>query len=108
MGVIEMEPRKTDVGDLAVNEENEVQIVIANTGDAPFTISRIASSKFDREYFNAGDSKGIELAAGEKRTIKLVVTPSEPGRFLDTILIYSDARNDIGKGYKGLLSGTAK
>ena len=40
--------------------------------------------------------------------MNLLIKPAEPGRFLDTILIYSDARNDIGKGYKGILSGTAK
>lgn len=108
MGVIAMEPRKTSVGELTANSGNKVQIVLKNKGDASFTITRIYSSKFKTEYFNADDSEGITIPTGKKHTIDLVVTPQKPGRFLDTILIYSDARNDIGKGYKGLLSGTAK
>jgi hypothetical protein len=108
MGVISVEPRKTEVGDLAVNRKNEVEIVIKNEGDAALTVSRIVSTKFDTEYFAAGDSDGIEIAAGQKQTVKLLVTPAGPGRFLDTIFLYSDARNDIGKGYKAILSGEAK
>jgi hypothetical protein len=108
MGVIAMEPRKTPVGELTVNSSNKVRIVLKNEGDAPFTITRIYSSRFKTEYFNGEGSEGITIPAGKKHTIDLIVTPKEPGRFLDTILIYSDARNDIGKGYKGLLSGTAK
>ncbi len=107
MGVIGITPRKTDVGELKVNEKNRVQMVIENEGDAPLTVTRIHSSKFNSEYFNAGESGRIEIPTGKKIIIGFAVTPNEPGRFLDTVLIYSDARNDIGKGYKGLLSGTA-
>jgi len=108
MGKIRMEPRKTIVGELTANEENEVQVVIENEGDATLTVSRIVSTKFDTEYYVAEESGGIVITAGQKHTVNLVVKPVKPGRFLDTILIYSDARNDIGKGYKGILSGTAK
>jgi len=108
MGVIRMEPRKTDVGILTANKENEVQIVIENTGDAALTVSRIESTTSDSVYFDAEKSGAIVLASGEKRTAKFFVKPSHPGRFLDSIFIYSDARNDVGKGYKALLSGEAK
>ena len=108
MGVIGMTPRKTDIGELKVNDKNRVQIVIENEGDAPLTVSRIYSNKYKVDYFKTEDTKGVKIEAGRKYTMDLDVTPDEPGRFLDTILIYSDARNDIGKGYKGLLSGTAK
>jgi hypothetical protein len=108
MGVILVNPRKVEVGELAANRENEVQLVIENEGDAPLTVSRIVSAKFDMEYFVAGEAGGIEIAAGQKYTIKLLVKPTEQGKFLDTILLYSDARNDIGKGYKALLSGESK
>jgi hypothetical protein len=108
MGVIAMTPRKVIVGELNANNENRVQIVIENEGDAPLTVSRIYSSKYKVEYFTSEDSGGIKIDSGKKYTMNLDVTPSETGRFLDTILIYSDARNDIGKGYKALLSGTAK
>lgn len=108
MGVIAMDPRKTVVGVLDANKENSVQIKIKNEGDAPLKISRIYSSKFKKEYYNAENSGEIEIGAGDIHKMDLVVTPPAAGRFLDVVMIYSDARNDIGKGYKGLLSGTAK
>jgi hypothetical protein len=108
MGVLRMEPRKTDVGDLLLNKENEVRIVLANDGDAPLTVSRIVSKKSGTEYFVAGKTGGIEIAPGQTHAMKLVVQPDKPGRYLERIDIYSDARNDIGKGYSGLLSGTVK
>jgi len=108
MGVIRVEPRKSDVGLLTANSENEVQIVIENTGDADLTVSRIESTTSDSVYFDAKKTGAIVLAAGEKRTAKFFVIPNQPGRFLDTVFIHSDARNDTGKGYKALLSGEAK
>jgi len=105
MGIIEMVPRKTPVGILTANRENETTIVIKNTGDAPLIISRIISSKFKTVYFNAASEDEITITAGCQRVVKLIVKPTELGRFLDSILIHSDARNDIGKGYRGLLSG---
>ena len=108
MGVIRMEPRKTEVGELDANRENEVQILVENDGDAACTISSIVSQKSEIEYFKAEEGRGIEIAPGQNATIKLLVKPEEPGRYLERILIYSDARNDIGKGYTGLISGTAK
>lgn len=106
MGVLRMEPRKTDAGELHANKENEVQIVLGNDGDASLTISRIVSQKSDIEYFAAEEAGGIEIPAGKKITVKLRISPAEPGRYLERIVIFSDARNDIGKGYSGLLSGT--
>ena len=108
MGVIAMEPRKAAVGELTANSGNNVQIVLKNKGDAPFTITRIYSTKYKTEYYNAENSEGIKIPAEEEYTMDLVVTPSKPGRFLDSVKIFSDARNDDGSGYKGLLSGTAK
>ena len=108
MGKIRMEPRKTIVGELTANEENQVQVVLENEGDATLTVSRILSTKFDVVYYDADDSGSITIPAGQKQTVKFFVTPVEQGRFLDTIMIHSDARNDIGNGYKGLLSGTVK
>ena len=108
MGVIAMKPRKTEVGELNSNKKNKVRIVLENEGDAPLTVTRIYSSKYKIEYYSAGESGGIKIAAGQKQTMDLSVTPAKPGRFLDTIFIFSDARNDIGEGYKALLSGTAK
>ena len=105
MGVLRMEPRKTEVGTLALGKDNEVQVVFENDGDADLTITRIVSQKSDTVYFEAEEAEGIKIAPGRNAAINLVVKPTEPGRFLDRIAIFSDARNDIGKGYTGLLSG---
>lgn len=108
MGVIRMEPRKTEVGEMEAGRANVVRVVIENDGDAPFTLSRIVSQKSEEEYFKPEEGKGIEIAPGQNATIEFSVKPEEPGKYLERILIYSDARNDVGKGYTGLLSGTAK
>ena len=108
MGVIEMAPRKTEVGDLAANKDNEVEIAIKNTGNAGLTVSRIVSQKFNVVYFDGKKQGPIVIAAGQQRTVKLMINPAKPGRFLDSILIFSDARNDIGKGYKGIVAGEVK
>jgi len=108
MGVIGMKPRKTNVGSLALDKENEIPVVIENTGDATLTVSQIVSTKFKQVYFDAEVEGEIVIAAGSQRTLKLIVNPTQTGRFLDTILIFSDARNDTGKGYRGLLSGEVR
>jgi hypothetical protein len=108
MGIIEMEPRKAQLGVLTVDKENKVGIAIKNLGDAGLTIYRIVSSKSKTVYFDSKKAEEITIPAGGQRTIKFIIKPVEPGRFLDTILIYSDARNDIGKGYKGLLAGEVR
>lgn len=108
MGVIEMVPRRTEVGSLTANKKNEVQIVIKNTGNATLTVSRIVSQKFNTVYFDGEKEGPMVIDAGRQRTVNLVINPPKPGRFLDTILIFSDARNDIGKGYKAILAGEVK
>lgn len=102
MGVLRMEPRKTEVGELALNKENEVRIILENDGDARLTVTRIVSLKSEIEYY----SGQIEIAPGESQTVAFAVRPQEPGRYLERIVIHSDARNDTGNGYSGLLSGT--
>ena len=108
MGVIKMAPRKTKVGELQANQKNMVPIVLKNTGDASLKVSRIYSKKFKVDYFNCGGKNPKTISAGESLAINLPLQPKKTGRFLDIILIFSDARNDIGKGYKGVLTGKAK
>ena len=108
MGVLEMTPRKTDAGELAVGKDNPISIIIANTGDAELTVTRIVSKKFDKVYFDGQASGNIVIPSGRQHKVSFAIRPEEPGPLLDTIMIYSDARNDIGNGYKGLLSGTVK
>jgi hypothetical protein len=108
MGVMELVPRKTEVGELQLNQPNKTTIVLKNAGDAPLTLTRIASQKFGTVYFDGGQSGNIVIEAGKEHPLTLTLTPTEAGRYLDSLLIFSDARNDIGKGYKGILSGTVK
>ncbi|GAU09508.1 hypothetical protein DPF_2235 [Desulfoplanes formicivorans] len=104
MGVIEVSPRKVDVGELTPDRQNQVQIMIKNTGDAPLTVTSITSMKFKSTYFTGE----LVIPAGRSLPVTFGVRPVRSGRFLDILLVYSDARNDIGKGYKVVLSGTAK
>jgi hypothetical protein len=105
MGVIEMSPRKTELGNLQLNKENAIRIILKNTGDAPLTVTRIVSQKFKTVYFDSGQTAIKVIMAGEEAPFILKIIPNEAGRFLDSLLIYSDARNDIGNGYKGILTG---
>ncbi len=108
MGIIEMAPRKTEVGALALNKDNPVQIVLKNTGNAPLTMSRVTSQKFNKVYYDGEKNGPIVIPAGQQRPVKFMIVPPKAGRFLDSILIFSDARNDIGNGYKGILAGEVK
>ena len=105
MGVVELSPRKTDVGTLKLNHVNSVPILIKNTGDAVLTVTRIVSRKFDTVYFDGQKSGNLVIAAGQEHHQYLQVQPDTPGRFMDIIMIFSDSRNDIGDGYKGILAG---
>lgn len=104
MGVMEVEPRKVDVGELAAGKANTVPLKLNNAGDAPIKVSAVKSQKFGKTYWQGEKT----VPAGQSATIDLTVSPESKGRFLDIVMIFSDARNDIGKGYKTVLLGTAK
>ena len=108
MGVIEMVPRKTEIGSLALNKARSVSIVLKNTGDAQLTVTKISSQKFNTVYFDGEKNGPVVIPAGQTQTIQILIAPTKAGRFLDSILIFSDARNDIGNGYKGILAGEVK
>ena len=108
MGKLEMVPRKTLVGDLKIGQENEVGLVLNNIGDAPLTVTKIVSRKFKMIYFDGSKSGDLIIEAGKTRKVHFKVTPPKSGKFIDIIMIHSDARNDIGNGYKGVLVGQAK
>ena len=108
MGNLELGSRKTDVGTVRVGMENEVGVIVKNIGDAPLTINKVSSRKFNKVYFDAGKSGKLEIKPGSDHNLKFLVTPPEKGDFVDIIMIYSDARNDIGEGYKAVLTGKAE
>ncbi|MFA6811341.1 MAG: DUF1573 domain-containing protein [Desulfoplanes sp.] len=104
MGVIEVTPRKINAGELTADSQNIVPIMIKNTGDAPLTITAIKSMKFKTTYFTGN----LVIPAGQAIPVPVTLRPTQSGRFLDIVLVYSDARNDIGRGYKAVLIGKAK
>lgn len=104
MGVMEMDPRKVELGTLAAGRDNTVKLFVANTGDAPMKVSGVESQKFHKVYW-----QGEEIVApGQTATLELTISPEKAGRFLDIVMVHSDARNDIGKGYKAVLLGKAE
>ncbi|EFK11696.1 conserved hypothetical protein [delta proteobacterium NaphS2] len=105
MGVLDMNPRKVDVGNLTLNQPKKIEIPVQNTGDAPLRVNKVSSIKFKKTYYDSGD-QGIRIPAGETKSVPVTIVPQKAGRFLDIILIYAkDARNDVGNGYKAVLVG---
>ncbi|GEM_PF-748526 len=104
MGVMEVTPRKTRVEGLAAGKSAPVRIMVRNAGDAPMTVTAVKSRKFKATYWTGK----LKLEAGQSAPLEFFVTPQKAGRFMDIIMVFSDARNDIGKGYKAVLTGEAK
>ncbi|WP_461208620.1 DUF1573 domain-containing protein [Desulfocurvus sp. DL9XJH121] len=104
MGVMEVTPRKTEVGALVAGKANPVKIVVTNAGDAPMTVTSVESRKFGKVYWRGS----LAVAPGRSADVAFEVAPGGPGRFMDIIMVHSDARNDIGQGFKAVLTGEAK
>lgn len=104
MGVMEVEPRKVDLGGLAAGKANHVTLTVTNAGDASMNVSAVKSQKSGETYWTGN----LTVAPGESSPIGFSVTPTKAGPFLDVVMIHSDARNDIGKGYKTVLVGKAE
>ncbi|MEZ7196306.1 DUF1573 domain-containing protein [Pseudodesulfovibrio karagichevae] len=104
MGVMEVEPRKVDLGTLKAGQANAVSVRVTNAGDAPMKVTALKSQKFGKTYWQGG----LTVPAGQSVNIGFALEGLAPGRFLDMVMIHSDARNDIGKGYKAVLLGTVK
>lgn len=108
MGNLELSSRKTDVGSVKAGTENEVGVTLKNNGDAILTVTKLTSRKYNKVYFDGSNSGNLEIKPGDSHNLKFKVTPTEKGDFVDIIMIYSDARNDIGEGYKAVLTGKAE
>lgn len=104
MGVMEVTPRKTQLGVLTSGKPNPVKVVVANAGDAAMTVTSVESRKFNTVYW-AGK---LTVEPGQSASVAFAVRPDKPGLFMDIIMIHSDARNDIGDGYKAVLIGDTK
>ena len=100
MGVLEVKPRKVNVGDAKVGVATSASVTIKNVGDATMNIFKVASTKSKEVFYDSEKSEKIAIAPGETKAIPINVTPTKAGRYLDYVQIYSDARNVTEKGYK--------
>jgi hypothetical protein len=103
MGVLDVTPRKIALGKVNVGAEVPGTITVKNSGDAPMKITKAVLKKTKTVCFEGG----MSIPAGKTHTIPFSVTASKKGRFLDYILIHSDARNVTRKGYKVVVTATA-
>lgn len=104
MGVLNVEPRKIELGEVAVGVAKPGTITVSNEGDATVTVNRMVSKKYKTVYFNGS----LSIPAGKTQTIPFSVTAPEAGRFLDYVMIYSpDARNVTPEGYKVVIAADA-
>lgn len=104
MGVMAVEPRKVELGTLKAGRPNPVSLTVANAGDAPMTVTALKSQKFHKTYWQGE----LVVPAGQSARIDFTLDGLASGRFLDMVMVHSDARNDIGKGYKAVLIGAVQ
>jgi hypothetical protein len=108
MGVLEVDPRKIDAGTLSVGQTTTVPLVIKNAGDADMQVTKVYSKKHATVYFEAAVSGSMVIRPGQAAPISLDLTPNKTGRYLDYVMIDSDARNVTDKGYKVVVVGIVK
>ena len=104
MGVLEVKPRKLELGEVNIGVASTETIVIKNTGDATMKVTKVVSKKHKTVYFEGA----VSIMAGKSAEIPFSVIASKSGRYLDYVLIHSDARNVTKKGYKVVVTATAK
>ncbi len=107
MGVLTVKPRKIAVGDIKINALTTFYLTMKNTGNAPMIVTRIVSKKFKTVYFDAILSREITIAPGESRTVEVTFKAEKAGRYLDYIMVHSNARNVTQKGYKVVIVASA-
>ncbi len=100
MGVLMVKPRKISLGNVKIDAMATFKLTMKNTGNADMVITKIVSKKFKSVYFDAIQSKNITIAPGESRTVEVSIKTEKVGRYLDYIMINSNARNVTEKGYK--------
>ena len=108
MGVLDVEPRKVEAGDMAVGKPVRLEFLLKNTGDAPLRVDKVAAQKSGAVFFDASRDGALTLGPGEERRIAATVTASAPGSFIEYAMVFSDARNVTEKGYKVVIVGAAK
>lgn len=108
MGVLEVDPRKVSAGEININESVKIVLMVKNTGDAAMSITKAESKKQGTIFFDGAKSGNMIIPPGESREIPCEIVGKETGRYLDYIMIHSDARNVTDQGYKVVVVATVK
>lgn len=104
MGVLEAAPRKVVLGDVTLGTATDGEIVIKNTGDADMKITKVVSKKFKHVYFDGE----VTIAPEGSHSFPIQVSAEKTGRYLDFVMIHSNARNVTKKGYKVIVTAAVK
>ena len=83
----QVSPSSIDFGDHILNSTTSQSVTVANTGDAPLTISLVTPS--DNQYAVAGDASAT-VAAGASADFTLNYTPTQESPANAVLSIYSD------------------
>jgi hypothetical protein len=104
MGVLAAAPRKVEIGTVKVGKTASGTIVLNNTGDAAMKVTRVVSKKHKTVYYDGE----VTIPVGGSHPFPISVTAKKPGRYLDFVMVHSDARNVTKKGYKVIVTATAE
>lgn len=101
MGVLKVNNRKIGLGTIPAGESRVIPIPIRNIGDKVMAITKVVSKKQKTILYDSKKNGAIAVQAGATKTLTIQITlPDKKGRFMDSIMIHSDARNVTEKGYK--------
>lgn len=104
MGVLKVKNRKINLGTLESGEKAAFEVRVYNAGDGEMKITSIVSKKRKTVYFTGN----VQIKPKETKVFHLTASPEKTGRFIDHIMIHSDARNVTTKGYKVIAKGSVK
>ena len=86
-------PDSIDFGDVKIGQEEEVTIVLTNTGDWPLEINKVYIQEQVSQFSIISDSS-FTVASDEKDSIKTVFIPESIGESFATMIINSNDHQD--------------
>lgn len=108
MGVLKVDKRKIIIEPARALETQAIEIPIRNTGDADLVVTKVISKKRGTLYYDQKKDGRFIIEAGKTRTLPLSITLPEKGRYMDSVMIHSNARNVTSKGYKLIFKADVK
>lgn len=108
MGVLKVDNRKILIEYAIALDTRTIEIPIRNTGDADLVITKVISKKRGTLYYDQKKDGPFIIKADKTRALSLSITLPEKGRYMDSVMIHSDARNVTAKGYKLILKADVK